>query len=241
MKESSTFVKISSFLILCGAAMASQHSFYTGASVGFASLTAKASNQVSNNNNARIFLHHNKKIQSNSCIGGVYAMYLFRYYNFGLATEVAFNYSNLEKTMNSKFDDAANGDVLDFVIKYRTKGSAELSLKPGYFISDYFTYAILGVGYQNMFFNYTATGQTGGVDNNIFKGKSRKIVRGAIFGVGIHKDLYEHIAVGFEFKSARYSRRNHEFEVARTNEIKLASTVKKISTNSYCLRFMYKF
>lgn len=234
-------VKISSFLILCSVAIASQHSFYTGVSVGFNSLTGKTSSQVNNIVNTRIFLHNNKKLQTNSSIGGIYAMYLFRYCNFGLATEAAFNYSNLEKTLNAKYDDTNNGDVLDFVIKQRTKGSAELSLKPGYFVNEYFTYAILGVGYQNMFFNYTATGATGGVDNNVFKGKSRKIVRGAIFGLGIHKDLYEHIAVGFEFKTARYAHRKYNFDVARTNNITLDSTFKKISSNSYCLRVMYKF
>lgn len=169
-------------------------------------------------------------------------MYLFRYLDFGLGTEIAFQYNNLEKVLSAQFTEPGNADNFFFKIRQRLRGNVEFTIKPGYFINDYFAYAILGLGYQNTFFDYNATGTTGGaLPARNFKGKNRKIVRGSLLGLGLHKDLYEHVAVGFEFKAAKYSSRKYRFDIPGASEIALSSTLKNITTYSYCLRFMYKF
>lgn len=243
MKTLPTLTRFFSILAICGIANASQHSFYAGISSGITSLQAKATNDVSNNAPAHILLQNNKRVKTTNVSAGIYALYIFRYLNFGLGSEISFNYNNLEKNFSAQFNEVGNADNLFFKIRQRLRGNAEFSIKPGYFINDYFAHMILGVSYQNTFFDYTASGETAGA-TRYFHGKNRKIIRGSTIGLGIHKDLCEHIAVGLEFKATKYSARKYRFDLPHNpgqSEISLSSNLKNITTHSYCLRVMYKF
>lgn len=234
-------VVIISALLLGQSLTASQHSFYVGANVGIKNITAKTTNEISGTNH--LYLDNNKKINSKSLIGGIYAMYLLKYNTFGLASEISFQYNNFEKNLNRHFFSTGNYNLF-FKIRHRMRGSVELNIKPGFFVNNYFTYAILGLSYQNMFYDYTVTGSDTLVDPGAvqWKDKKRKIVNGTILGAGVHKDLSESTAVGLEFKLTKFPSRKYNFMVTNNNiDINLSSTLKNINTYSYCLRFMYKF
>lgn len=222
---------------------AAQHNFYIGVNVGMTGFSAKTNNEVSNDQPALQRLHTDKSIRSKSVLGGFYIGYILRLQNFGMGTEVSWQYTNLEKTLDGKFFDLGANDNLYFVVKNKLTSQVEFVLKPGYFIYDYFTYAILGFNLQNMRCDYSAAGETAGEIKN-FSDKKSRYVRGYTFGAGFQKNVYETIALGLEFKFSKFPERNYKFDLPHNpgdSEITLSSKVKDIQTYSCSLRFMYTF
>lgn len=224
---------------------AGQHHFYVGANVGAGGFSAKTSDVVESTSLVSKTFNSNKYIKSNSTIGGLYLGYLLRLHNFGLGTEISWQYANLEKTLDGKFDDVANGDHLDFVIRNKLTGQVEFSIRPGYFISNYFTYVILGLNAQNMYYNYSAKGSRGGNPVQSSGDKKSKYVKGYTFGAGVQKNIYENIVLGIELKVSKLFERNYQFQLpsdpALFHDISISSKLKNIQTYSCCLRFMYTF
>ena len=222
---------------------AAEHNFYIGANVGISGFSAKTTDEINNEPPAFVFkkLYTDKSIRSRGTLGGAYIGYILRLQNFGIGTEVSWQYTNLEKTLDGRFDDAGNGDHLQFIIKNKLTSQMEFIIKPGYFICDYFTYAILGINLQNMRYEYNATGEIAGggtVEN--FSDRKTKYVRGYTFGVGVQKNIYENIALGLEFKFSKYPERNYKFNFGDP-KITISSKLKDIQTYSASLRFMYTF
>lgn len=244
MKKSQLFI-IKFFIIasMCNFINASQHNLYIGIQSGINAFTGKQQSQATNDLPTTIKLINNKSIKANGIAGGLYAGYVVRYCDFGLGTEILWQYTNLEKTLNAHFRDIINADDLQFSLKTNLRSRSEIVLKPGYFINNYFTYAIFGLAFQKVDFRYSAIGKQAAAANPVQtnSAKKSKIVRGSTIGVGVQKNIYEHIDMGIEFKYTKLSGRNYNLAVPGSSQISLSSTLKNINTYSYCLRFMYKF
>lgn len=232
-----------SFIAICNAAFAAQHSFYVGLQTGVSNFSAKQNSQASNDFPASKNLINNKKIKAIAISCGIFAQHIIRYCDFGLGTEALWQYTNMEKNLNAKFREPGNADDVEFSIKTKTRSRSEFLLKPGYFINDYFTYAIAGLAFQSIGCKYTSIGKQGGANNPVLNDSAKKshIVRGSVLGIGVQKNLYEHVDIAAEFKITKFSSRNYKFAVPGISQISLSNTLKNTSTNSYCLRFMYKF
>lgn len=221
---------------------AAQHNFYIGANIGTSCFSGKTSNEVKNQRIERT-LYSNKSIVSRSILGGLYIGYILRLQNFGMGSELTWQYINQEKTLDGRFDDAVNGDHLIFKIKNQFTNMLEFTVKPGYFICDYFTYAILGINLQNIRCSYNADGETnGGISS--FSDKKSKYVEGYTFGAGVQKNIYENVAVGLELKFLKFHDRTYKFNLPSNPGdpvITLSSKLKDIQTYSASLRFMYTF
>lgn len=242
-KRRVTFLKIFLFTACYNIAVASQHSFYVGVQAGVSTFSGKQQAQATNDFPNTIVLIKDKNIKSKGLAGGLYAAYVLRICDFGIGAEGLWQYTNMEKNLEASFRDAANGDDLHFSLKTSLRSRAELLLKPGYFIKDYFTYAILGIAFQSTVLEYTAIGRQNGAANPVRTNsdKTSKTVRGNTFGLGVQKNIYEHVDMGLEFKATKLSARNYEFNVPGVSQIALSNSLKNISTYSCCLRFMYKF
>lgn len=223
---------------------AAQHNFYIGTNVGISGFLAKNSSEVDSTAPTSQNLYTNKSIKVNGTVGGVYLGCILRIQHFGLGTELSWQYASLERTLDGKFDDPANGDDLNFTIKNKLTGQLELCIKPGCFIYDYFTYAILGLNIQNMYYSYSTSGRRAGGDVQNFSGKTSKYVKGYTFGIGVQKNIYEHIGLAIEFKASKFPQRDYKFNlpsIPLATDINISSKLKDIQAYSCCLRFMYTF
>ena len=102
--KSSKWFLLSTFF--CSVLNAAQHNFYVGANVGMAGFSAKTSDEVSNNFPSLQKLYTDKTIVHRGVLSGLYIGYILRLQNFGIGTEVSWQYTNLEKTLATILGDS---------------------------------------------------------------------------------------------------------------------------------------
>lgn len=229
------------FLLALCPNIISQHNVYLGINAGIASIVAKRDDYTINNSPLHKDLADNKAINNKSGLVGIFIGYLFRFKNFGAATELFAEYENLESKIEEKYHDNLAGDENSVQVHYKLTGPFGMNFKIGYFLYDNFLYALFG--WQKQKLRYQANLTNAPVVNVVsqFAQTKNKHINGINLGVGFQRPINENYLIGLEFKVSKASARNFETDFKDNYETKLFSNLRSIKTYSCCLRFMYTF
>lgn len=221
-----------------------QHNFYLGADVGLSNLSARKNEYTINNSPFYKSLANKKRVGDKSALGGIFAGYLFRIANFGLGSEVFWQYSAMETSTEEKYNDDLAAADNEIRTQYKLTGRKGLNIRTGYFFDNYFVYALVGWQQQKVRYKATLTIQDPLIVNNLSQYSQIKNnnVSALSFGLGIQKAINENYAIGIELKITRMPKKTFNIHFQdEAYDTKLSSKLRRIQTQSALLRVMYTF
>ncbi len=236
------FLYVITLLIFGISKLATQpHNFYLGATVGVGSLSAKMTNSTLNNAEFQKYLIDKNSINAKTAIGGIFAGYLFSFANFGIGSELFWQYSSAQSAMEEQYNDPISVADNAVSVQYKLTGQAGINLKAGYFLSENFIYALLG--WQQYKVSYQANLANSNVLDVLFQHpkSSNSSVKAFSLGLGVQRPVNENYAIGVEVKLTKLSDRNYKIPFGDLYETTLSSRLRAIQIYSAALRFMYTF
>lgn len=219
--------------------------FYIGTDFGLSNMSGKRNDSATDNPphdpSLTTNLSFNKKTQTNSINGGIFAGYLFRMKNFGIGPELFYNYGKLENSIVGQHVNGPIDTTIAFNVKYRSTTQIGTNVRFGYFFDKYFFYGLLGVQIKTNQFYAQAQRTTIGDPMTIHSYKSkRKRASAFTFGIGTQKTISEHYDIGLECKIGSFPKKNFTWNLQDPSSTVITSSFK-YQLRSISLKLMYVF
>lgn len=214
------------------------HIFYSGLSFGATHMSGIRNDSASDVAESVNF-SVNKKTRSNGGYGGVLAGYMLRIADFGIGSELFYNYGKIESNTEGVLNDAGNNLTVNFRMKNKIYNQYGMGIRLGYFLESYFIYTYLGQQRQSEKFEILANRSENYV-NNVHFFKKKKQTNRFNFGFGTQKSVSEHIDIGFEYRTSRIPKNSYVFSL-KDAEQTTAKGNFKYRLHTIAVRLIYKF
>lgn len=214
------------------------HNFYAGLSFGATHMSGVRNDSASDilaSSNFSI----NKRTRSNGGYGGILTGYLLRIADFGIGSEIFYNYGKIENNSGGTLNDVASNLTVNYRIKNKISNQYGLGARLGYFLENYFLYTYFGTLRQSGKFESIADRAENHVSTAHFFKKKKQTNRFS-FGFGTQKSINENIDIGLEYRTARIPRSKYVFEI-KDAEKTTSSGNFKYRLHTLAVRLIYKF
>lgn len=152
-----------------------------------------------------------------------------------------FNYGKIQNQVCGTHSDTGAGLINKFYITNRFTNQVGANARFGYFIEDYFLYALVGIQYQESKYFVTANQTTNGGDVYDYSySTSKKKTSALSTGLGLERPIADHFKIGLEMKYTKYPKKHFYYALGDAEKTNLTTTFK-YRLLAFSVRLSYVF